>query len=189
MKFIIFLSIPVPCFCPLLFFSTAIKRSLTNIIKMKTFKCLALLMLFSAIVTSVWAQSAEQNKAAMKKAYESLNNKDFDAFGTLLADDFTEYAAPEPVKGKGPAVESLKAYMGAFPDMKMEVKKMVAEGNTVMVLISATGTWKSDFMGMKATGKSFKLTDVDIIEFNDAGKATAHWSVQDPMVMMSQISN
>ncbi|MCB0543864.1 MAG: ester cyclase, partial [Saprospiraceae bacterium] len=49
--------------------------------------------------------------------------------------------------------------------------------------------WKNDLMGMKATGKSFKIIDVDIIEFNDAGKAVAHWSVQDPMVMMSQISN
>ncbi|MBK8192826.1 MAG: ester cyclase [Lewinellaceae bacterium] len=157
---------------------------------MKTVKCLALLMLFSIIsAATVLAQSAEQNKAAMMKAYENLNNKDFDGFSTLLADDFTEYAAPEPVKGKGPAMESLKGFMAAFPDMKMEVQKMVAEGNTVMVLISVSGTWKGDMMGMKATGKSFKMIDVDIVEFNDAGKATAHWSVQDQMVMMSQVSN
>ncbi len=158
---------------------------------MKTFqiKCFALLMLLSTFAATTFAQSAAQNKAMALKAYEHLNNKDFDGFSTLLDDNFVEYAAPEPVTGKKSAVEGLKEYMNAFPDMKFEVQKTVAEGNTVMVQIAVSGTWKKDFMGMTATGKSFKFTDVDIIEFNSAGKAVAHWSIQDPMVMMSQISN
>ena len=156
---------------------------------MKTFRILSLLLVFSLTATGVaLAQTAAQNKASALKAYDYLNTKNFDGFAALLADNFTEHAAPQPVTGRAPAVESLKQYIDAFPDFKITVDKIVAEGNTVMVLITSTGTMKNDFMGMPASGKSFKVTDVDIIEFDGAGKATAHWAVQDPMVMMSQIS-
>lgn len=154
---------------------------------MKTVKITALLLL-CAWGTASYAQTPAQNKASILKAYDYFNTKNFDAFATLLADNFVEYAAPQPVTGKAAVVQSLKDYMGAFPDFHITVSKVVAEGNTVMALITTTGTWKNDMMGMTATGKSFKVMDVDIVEFDANGKATAHWAVQDPMVMMSQIS-
>jgi predicted ester cyclase len=155
---------------------------------MKTVKNFSLLFLLSIIGTTLYAQSAEENKAITLKVYECLNNKDFDCIKAVMADDMTEYAAPEPVKGKDAVLGGIQEYFAAF-DINMTVDKIVAEGNTVMVLITANGTWKKDFMGMKATGKSFSMKDVDILEFNDAGQVTAHWAVQDPMVMMSQIAN
>jgi steroid delta-isomerase-like uncharacterized protein len=154
---------------------------------MKTLKIAALSLLFAAFAAVATAQTAAQNKAAALQAIEHLNTRNYDGFASFLADDFTEYAAPEPVKGKMPAVESMKEYVNAFPDMNIKVEKVVAEGNTVMVYVTTTGTWQKDFMGMAATGKSFNITDVDIIEFDGRGKATSHRSVQDPMVMMSQI--
>ncbi len=155
---------------------------------MKTLKISTVLFLFSFFSAALYAQDAAQNKAACLKVYECLNNKDFDCMGELMADDMVEYAAPEPVQGKDNVMQGLREYFDAF-DMQITPDKMVAEGNTVMILITASGTWKKDFMGMKATGKSFRMQDVDILEFDDAGKVKAHWSVQDPMVMMSQVSN
>lgn len=155
---------------------------------MKTFKVLALCLLFGACATALTAQTAAQNKANALKAYEYLNAKNFDGFASLLSDNFTEHAAPEPVIGKTPAVDNLKAFIGAFPDFRVTADKVVAEGNTVMIYCTATGTFTNSFMGMEPTGKSFRVTDVDIIEFDAKGKATAHWAVQDPMVMMSQIA-
>lgn len=153
---------------------------------MKTLKIFSLFLLLTIIGTGLYAQTADANKDAIMKAYECINNKDYDCLGGVMADDVTEYAAPEPVKGKDAVLEGVKEYFKAF-DMRITVDKVVAEGNTVMALITADGTWKSDFMGMKATGKSFHMIDVDIFEFNDEGKMTGHWSVQDPMVMMSQV--
>lgn len=141
-----------------------------------------------AVSTLATAQTPAQNRATMMKVYDAINGKNFDAFGRYLADNFVEYAAPEPVKGKDPSVESLREYLKAFPDFKITVDKMVAEGNTVMTLVTVTGTWQNDFMGMAPTNKAFKIQDVDIVDFDASGKATAHWTVQDPMVMMSQIS-
>ena len=154
---------------------------------MKTVKCIALLVSFSLFGITAYAQTAAQNKATLLKVYDYLNAKNYDGFASTLADNFVDYAMPQPAIGATAAVEGLKAYFGAFPDVKMTVEKIVAEGNTVMAYITMTGTFTNDFMDMKATGKSFKIMDVDIIEFNSAGKAVAHWSVQDPMVMMSQV--
>jgi len=42
-------------------------------------------------------------------------------------------------------------------------------------------------MGMKPTGKSYKLKDVDLFTFNDEGKITEHRSVQSMETMLSQV--
>ena len=39
-------------------------------------------------------------------------------------------------------------------------------------------TWTGDFMGQRATGKSFTKRDVEIYRFNEEGKITEHHSVQ-----------
>ena len=44
-----------------------------------------------------------------------------------------------------------------------------------------------EFMGMKPTGKSFKLKDVDLFTFNDAGKITEHRSVQSSQTYINQV--
>ena len=51
----------------------------------------------------------------------------------------------------------------------------------------ASGTFKAELMGMKPTGKSFKVKDVDIYTFNDDGKITEHRSVQSMATMLSQV--
>jgi hypothetical protein len=42
-------------------------------------------------------------------------------------------------------------------------------------------------MGMKATGKSFKVNDVDIFKFNDAGKMIEHRNVQSNATVAAQV--
>lgn len=157
---------------------------------MKTVKIFALLLsLCFASLGVAHAQTADQNRAALLKAYAAINSHDVNAFGTLLADNFVEYAAPEPVHGKQPSLESMNDYLKAFPDLTIKVEKIIADGTTAMAYVTVTGTWKGEFMNMPPTEKSFKIMDVDIVEFDRTGKATSHKSVQDPMVMMSQISN
>jgi predicted ester cyclase len=56
-----------------------------------------------------------------------------------------------------------------------------------MVYGEWSGTWKGDLMGMKATGKTFKINDVDIFKFNDAGKMIEHRSVQSGATLGAQI--
>ncbi len=72
----------------------------------------------------------------------------------------------------------MKSWLDAFPDYKGENLMAIADGDKVAVYGDWSGTFKKDFMGMKATGKSFKAKDVDIFTFNDEGNITEHRAVQ-----------
>lgn len=102
---------------------------------------------------------------------EVLKEADKDAI------DYGTGEMPE-VKGVDSIKSGLKMWMTAVPDYKGTDLMAVADGDYVMVYGTWTGTWKNEFMGMKPTGKSFKVKDVDIFKFNDAGKIIEHRGVQ-----------
>lgn len=150
------------------------------------------LIIFSALFCCVLAASAQtpaQNKAKLLKAYEAFNTThDMTPWLAIMTDDYADYAmGPEPVVGKQAVLEMSKTFLAAFPDNKVTIEKAIAEGNTIMLLVTVTGTWKNDFFGQKATGKSFQYKDVDIVEFDANGKMKAHWGVQDPSTFANQI--
>lgn len=156
---------------------------------MKTFKIfpLALALLFSGFTAAI-AQTAAQNKASGLKGIEYINAKNYDGLLSLLADGFTDYSqGPQPVVGKADFKTGLMQFLTAFPDYNCTVEKSVAEGNLVMIVSTITGTFKADLGEMKATGKSFKYVDCDILEFDAQGKCTKHWAVADPSVIFMQV--
>lgn len=156
---------------------------------MRTLKILSIILFFSFLTIGIQAQTPAKNKAVVLKAYEKYNQShDLKEWIDLLADDYIDYSmGPEPVKGKTAVGENANQFVAAFPDLSWKVLRAVAEGNMVWVELEMSGTFKNDFMGMKATNKSFSFKDVNIYEFDDTGKAKAGWGIQDPMVMMSQI--
>jgi predicted ester cyclase len=63
----------------------------------------------------------------------------------------------------------------------------LSDSNHVAVYAVWTGTFKNALMGMKPTGKSFKVPDVDIFTFNADGKITEHRSVQSLGTILTQV--
>ena len=126
--------------------------------------------------------------AAIRRLYELLSAGDVDGFADLLADDFVEH---EELPGLQPTKDGVKAffhmYRAAFPDLKMEAKLVLSDGDTAVALGRATGTNQGEFMGMPATGKSVDVQLVDIIRFGDDGLAREHWGVFDQLKMLQQL--
>ena len=58
------------------------------------------------------------------------------------------------------------------------MQETVADGGHVMVYGTWGATWKNDYMGLKATGKSATFKNVRIYKFNEAGKIVERRSVQ-----------
>lgn len=83
-----------------------------------------------------------------------------------------------PQKGIVSARAGLRQFMHAFPDYKGHNFMAIAEGDDVMVYGEWSGTWKRDFLGMKATGKSFRVNDVAIFKLNHEGKVVEHHAIQ-----------
>jgi predicted ester cyclase len=81
----------------------------------------------------------------------------------------------------------LGSFVDAFPDLRLEVQFVIADGDRVVFYISTTGTHRGLFMGKAPTGNTFKVNGVDIFRFNDEGKISEHWGVFDTFGMLAQL--
>lgn len=55
----------------------------------------------------------------------------------------------------------------AFPDMKVKIESLVAEGDQVVARWTATGTHRGEFLGTPPTGRKVPMTTVDIFTLKD----------------------
>ena len=126
--------------------------------------------------------------ATARRIYDLINAGEVDGMDDLMADDFVEH---EEIPGLEPTKEGVKSFfrmqLAAFPDLRMQVEDVVADGHKVVARVRFTGTHTGDFMDMPATGRSVDAQLVDIFRFDDDGRVSEHWGVMDQLTMMQQL--
>jgi predicted ester cyclase len=134
-------------------------------------------------------EKEERNKKIALANAEAIHAHDIDAASKNFASDIINYGngAMPPQKGIEAVTASLRMFTGAFPIDKIDKLVAVADGDWVMLWGKWSGTWKGDFMGQKATGKSFTKPEVEIYRFNEEGKIIEHHSVQSLREVARQI--
>src|SRR4051812_5367400 len=133
------------------------------------------------------AKMAEDNKATVQKFLEHVNKGELSVIDETFDPAFVDH---EAMPGMPPTREGVKQtfamLLKAYPDMKLNVLHLVAEGDYVVVHHQTTGTNKGEFMGMPATGKAVKFDEMHLVRFAN-GKMIEHWGVEDSMTMMQQL--
>src|SRR3989304_560694 len=85
---------------------------------------------------------SDENKAIVNRFFEELNKGNLGVIDTFIADNFVEHEEMPP--GTPPGREGVKAFFsmlrGAFPDLRMDVQQVVAEGDLVSVFLAMNGT-------------------------------------------------
>ena len=132
--------------------------------------------------------TAEDNKADVRRFInEILVKKNIAAIDEYLSADYVEH---DEMPGVEPGREGLKQmlgmYLGAFPDLGVQVEDMIAEGDKVVVRVRTTGTHTGDFMGIAATGKKIDIREIHIARMS-GGKMLEHWGLTDNMTMFQQL--
>jgi predicted ester cyclase len=122
----------------------------------------------------------ERNKQTALASVKGFSSGDVDVILKDWDANVVDYGdgSMRPIKGLDSAKSGLRMWLEGMKDFDVSDLTAVADGDMVMVYGTWRGTWKSDIMGMKATGKSFKANDVDIFKFNDACKIVEHRGVQ-----------
>ena len=131
----------------------------------------------------------ERNKEialASLRAFESENAEEVLKNVAPDAVDYMDGSMP-PIRSKDTIMKGMKEWMAAVSDLKMDSVEAFADGDKVAVYSVVSGKWTSDYMGMKATGRSFRVRDVDIFTFNNDGQMTEHRSVQSGATLANQI--
>ena len=126
--------------------------------------------------------------ATIQQVYDAINARDLDGFGRLLAGDFIEHEeTPGLAPTKDGVLEFFAMQLAGFPDMRMHVEDVVADGGKVVARVRFTGTHSGDFMGMPATGRSVDAGLFDMFAVGDDGLVHEHWGVMDQLAIMQQL--
>ncbi len=147
-------------------------------------------------------KSATTSSAADSAAIVSARNKttamnsdlafikhDVDGATKDYAPGFTELGngADKPAKNLDSIKMGLKQFFAAFPDLKGENLHAVAQGDSVIITGTYSGTFTGAFMKIKPTKKMFKAPDADIYTFNKDGKITSHSNIQSDATYFYQL--
>ncbi len=128
----------------------------------------------------------EKNKNFINAYTEDFWNKqNTAAFEKYYASDFIEHTANEDLNFE--QTEGLsQAYFTAFPDLNITTDLLVAEGDKVTKVWTATCTHNGELMGIPATGKRITVKGIEVFRIAD-GKIAELWSSMDNLGMMQQI--
>ena len=131
--------------------------------------------------------SADENKVIARQLTEALNAGNMDKLHELLSPEFVSHfpGVPTPMTREqyGQFNKMVKA---AFPDFKQTIEDSIAEGDKVVLRMTARGTHNGTFQGIAATGKQFEITGITIRRIAD-GKIVEEWANPDQLGMMQQL--
>ena len=130
----------------------------------------------------------EQNKSLMGRFYEEIvNQAKYDLIDELVDKSFVDHQA---IPGQGPGGAGLRWHFGtfraAFPDVRVEINDMIAEGDRVVTRFTIFGTHKGEFHGVEPTNKQVVFTETTIARVAE-GKITDLWSNVDSLGMLGQL--
>jgi steroid delta-isomerase-like uncharacterized protein len=128
----------------------------------------------------------EQNKQAVLTLYETVFRKhDFSRLDDIMKEDYIQHNEDCP-QGKDGFVEFFEDIFRGIPDFSYTMKRIVAEGDFVMMYSTTTGTHENEWLGCPPTGNKLNFDVVDIFRIED-GKIAEHWDVADTLKLFTQI--
>jgi steroid delta-isomerase-like uncharacterized protein len=132
---------------------------------------------------------SEGNKNVVRRLFEEVWNKgNLQVTDELFTPNYAHHDASTPDVGRGPESEKKRAtlYRTAFPDLRLTVEDLIADGETVMVRWSCRGTHKGDLSGIAPTGKQINISGVSVARFAN-GKMAEGWVNWDALGLMQQL--
>jgi steroid delta-isomerase-like uncharacterized protein len=104
-------------------------------------------------------------KSVVRRFYEIVTSGRLEALDELCAPDLVGHA------GAGSDLADLKASLSSFqvpfPDLSVDVRHLIQEGDTVSTWVSYTATHQAEFAGVPASGRRVKFAAWDLIRVRD----------------------
>jgi predicted ester cyclase len=121
--------------------------------------------------------SAEENKALIRRLVEEVYSQGkLDAIDRYYAPD---WALRDAQSNQGSDREGLKKVLesirGGFPDVRVRIELILAEGDLVAWRATAEGTHTREYFGVAPTGKKVTLRQLGIDRIRD-GKIVESWT-------------
>jgi steroid delta-isomerase-like uncharacterized protein len=121
---------------------------------------------------------SEQSRQLIQKWYdEVINGRDLDAVGDYFSDERM--------------VEGIRrgcfSYFTSFPDLHVSVDELIAEGDSVFVRSTMTGTHDGEYKGIPATGRHIAAESAEVFRVAD-GRFAGYWCLANVAGLMRQLT-
>ncbi|MCW5882037.1 MAG: ester cyclase [Anaerolineae bacterium] len=123
----------------------------------------------------------QHNKTLALRSWEELvNRRNVDFVDELF---HPEYVMHMPDGSPAPDADGTKVFLRAlfvaFPDMRVDVHDVIAEGDRVMTRETWRGTHVGEWMGAPPTGQPWARTSIHVFRFQD-GRVIEEWTEGQP---------
>ena len=131
--------------------------------------------------------SPEQNKSIVRRYIEQVYNQNNPSvLDELLAPNYVRYLAAGAPLDREQQIARLEGMRMAFPDIHLDLVRLIAEGEFVTLQVILRGTHRGTFMGIEASGREIAVPAIDIVRLEN-GKMVEHWGGMDSGVLMQQL--
>jgi steroid delta-isomerase-like uncharacterized protein len=128
----------------------------------------------------------DDNKALVRRYLSAFNEQDHDTLSDLLAEDVVEHGIHEELHGVDAIIDFLEAHFEAFPDYSGETEAMVAEGDTVAVRYTTSGTHTDEYRDVEPTGHTVEWSGMAMYRIED-GRIAEIWLEENRLGLLEQL--
>lgn len=131
----------------------------------------------------------EDNKSIVRRYVDEVQNgHNIEALETIFSENFVDHA--QTFDGLFQGIEGLRQgyaeMLRAFPDYRVEVHDLIAEGDKVVTHKTISFTHKDTFLEMPATGKHISFKVIDIFRIED-GLIAECWLQYEELQFLQQL--
>jgi steroid delta-isomerase-like uncharacterized protein len=130
--------------------------------------------------------SLEVNKVIVQRMFEAINTKNLVSLEELMSPDFVMYMNSKETKGWNANRRFIEEEFNAFPDLRVNIEDILAEGNLVSVRVIETATHTNEYRGIAPTGNKLNYVVMMIWRIID-GKIVEGWVVYDQLGFLQQL--
>ena len=127
----------------------------------------------------------EENKRRCLNMVAAWNRWELGGIIKYWAPDIVHYSEDKVVSSED-MVTLMEGGLRAFPDLQLEVKSILAEGDRVSLRITVTATHKGEFLGVEPTYQPVSWHLVEELRFVD-GRVVEHWDVINTRPLLTQL--
>lgn len=130
----------------------------------------------------------DDNKELVRRMEDEIFNKrNLAAIDEFISPDYVLHtAAPGTPADREAVRQAMSMYVGGFPDLRISIDELVAEGDRVVGVFTFTGTHDGELFGMPATGKRISVRQIAMYRIDD-NQVVEEWEVSDQLALMQQI--
>jgi steroid delta-isomerase-like uncharacterized protein len=128
-----------------------------------------------------------ENKALVERWFDQVWSQGrADAIDDMFAAEGVAHGLGQDLHGPAEFRVFHATFRGAFPDVRVQMDEMIAEGDRVAYRFTATGTHRGGDLGFPATGRQVRFVGMGSVRIVN-GRIVEGWNVLDQLGMLTQL--